>query len=79
MWSVDTRDWESRNADTINKVVLENIKDGDILLFHDIHETTIDAIERLLPELSENYEFVTVTELYQTEKLDNNIKYYKFK
>lgn len=67
-WSVDTEDWKSRNTDKIVKHVLENAKDGDIILFHDLYDTTAAAIERLVPELiAQGYQIVTVSEMFQAK------------
>lgn len=64
LWSVDTLDWKSRNADSVCDVVRKNVKDGSIVLFHDIYGSTIDAVERLIPELQEQgYQLVTVSQL----------------
>src|SRR5699024_4696107 len=64
MWSVDTRDWESRNAASINQVVQQYTRPGAILLMHDIHHSTADALPEMLQYLSDQgYEFVTVSEL----------------
>lgn len=64
LWSLDTRDWDVRNADTIYKHVMETVKNGDIVLFHDIYETSVAAAERLIPALKkQGYTFVTVDEL----------------
>ena len=81
LWSVDTRDWESRNKDAVIAEVKANIAEGSIILFHDIYLSTIAAIKELLPELTDEYEFVTVSELFsQNDKsLDENQKYYKVK
>lgn len=81
LWSVDTRDWESRNKDSIIAEVKKNISDGSIILFHDVYPTTIQAIKEMLPDLTDEYEFVTVSELFsQNDKtLDENQKYYKVK
>lgn len=81
LWSVDTRDWESRNKDAVIAEVKKNISEGSIILFHDVYPTTIQAIKELLPELTNEYEFVTVSELFvQNDKnLDENQKYYKVK
>ena len=63
-WSVDTRDWESRNKEAILKVSKANIKDGSIVLLHDIHEVSVDASIELMDWLiEEGYTFVTVPEL----------------
>ena len=43
-----------------------NVSDGDIILCHDLHETTVDAMERVIPKLiEEGYQLVTVSELMQ--------------
>ena len=70
-WSVDTLDWElSRpqgDADKINAIVenaLANIKDGDIILMHDIYNNTYEATVIILQRLYEmGFNVVTVSEL----------------
>lgn len=63
-WSIDTRDWECRNAEAITKHILDNVKDGDIILMHDIYESTLEASKTVIPELIERgYQLVTVSEL----------------
>jgi len=43
---------------------MKYVKDGDIVLCHDIHETTAEAMSRIIPELTEKgYQLVTVSEL----------------
>ncbi len=72
-WSVDSMDWDSRDPDQIVPLVLENVEDGDIILFHDVHETTTPAIERLLPALiDEGYTIVSVSELMEAKGYDIN-------
>lgn len=64
MWSVDTLDWKTRNAQSTIDHVMSNVKDGDIILMHDIHSATIDASEQLIPKLqAAGYQLVTVSEL----------------
>ncbi len=66
LWSIDTRDWETKDADRIVSVVLEQVKPGDIILMHDyvVNSKTPEALEILLPRLlALDYEFVTVSEL----------------
>ena len=66
MWDVDTRDWESRNTETIIEVTKKYVYDGSIVLFHDIHSATIPAVERLIEYFAgQGYQFVTVSELYE--------------
>lgn len=64
MWSIDTRDWQHRNAQKTIDTVLSQVKDGDIILMHDIYDTTADAAVALIPELTaRGYQLVTVSEL----------------
>lgn len=66
LWSLDTRDWETREAAYVSKQVLENVRDGDIILMHDIYMSTADAVEIVVPELkSRGYQLVTISELYR--------------
>src|SRR5699024_1621016 len=43
LWSLDTRDWESLNAEQMYENVVDNTKPGSIILMHDIHHATADA------------------------------------
>lgn len=63
-WSVDTLDWKHRNAATVKQTILDQAKDGGIILLHDIHPTSIDGFIAALGELkARGYELVTVSEL----------------
>ena len=63
-WSIDTQDWNSRNADAVYHSVMDNVKDGDIILMHEIYDSTADAVERMVPELIEQgYQLVTCHDL----------------
>lgn len=66
LWDVDTRDWESRNTKSVVKMAKDYTYDGAIVLFHDIHDSTIPAVEELIEYYhSKGYQFVTVSELYE--------------
>ena len=65
LWSVDSRDWKSKDADEIYREIFENIHGNAVILCHDVHATTADAMERVIPALAEKYELVTVSELMQ--------------
>lgn len=64
-WNVDTEDWKSRDAKKIlASVKKENLRDGDIILLHDLYPATADAIEKIIPYLQKKgYELMTVSEL----------------
>ena len=65
-WSVDPRDWESRDADKVVQAVMVAVKPGDIVLLHDIYPTSVEAALRLMDALAaDGYQFVTVEELLQ--------------
>jgi peptidoglycan/xylan/chitin deacetylase (PgdA/CDA1 family) len=64
LWSVDSLDWKLRSTDRIVKRVLKDVKEGDIILLHDIFPTSVDAALRLVDELQgRGYTFVTVDEI----------------
>lgn len=64
LWSVDTLDWKTRDAQSTVNTVLEKVKDGDIILMHDLYEATAEASEILIPELvNRGFQLVTVSEL----------------
>ncbi len=64
LWNIDTLDWKTKNADSTYNAVLDKVKDGDIVLMHDIHSPTADAVERIVPALTERgFRLVTVSEL----------------
>lgn len=64
MWSIDTLDWKTRNAQSTINSVLSKVQDGDIILMHDLYGATADAAAALIPELiSRGYQLVTISEL----------------
>lgn len=64
LWSIDTLDWKTKNADNTVNVVLSHVKDGDIVLMHSIYKQSASAAERIIPALRERgYQLVTVSEL----------------
>ncbi len=67
-WTVDTRDWESKNVDAIVRNIQSSVDDGDIMLLHNIYETSAKATEIIIPWLVEQgYQLVTVSQLVQAK------------
>lgn len=65
-WSLDTRDWALKNADTITTNVLNSVQDGDVILMHDMYDSSVDAALTIIDELQKRgFHFVTATELVQ--------------
>lgn len=63
-WSLDTEDWKSRDAEKVYDAVMSQIKDGDIVLMHEIYDSSAEAFEKIVPELlSQGYQLVTCDEL----------------
>ena len=66
LWSLDTLDWKSKNAKKVFKVVKKEVSDGDIILMHDIHPSTAEAVELIIPWLQKNgYDVLSVSELME--------------
>ena len=64
IWSVDTLDWSTKNAEATFKAVKKEAKDGAIILCHDIHKPTAESMKKVIPWLAEQgYQLVTVQEL----------------
>lgn len=65
-WSVDTRDWEHRNASKTVSHIKNYVRDGSIILMHDIYAPTASASETIIPWLiKQGYQLVTVSELME--------------
>lgn len=63
-WSVDPEDWATHNTAAIEKAVLEKVTDGDIILLHDMSDSSVKAALDIVDALlKQDYEFVTVSEL----------------
>ena len=63
-WSVDPRDWATNDTLAIEKAVLGKIKDGDIVLLHDMTTSSVKAALDIVDTLlEEDFEIVTVSEL----------------
>jgi len=61
LWSVDTRDWADRNSDIVCSRAVAGAHPGAIILMHDIHQTSVNAVPCILSSLKQQgYSFVTV-------------------
>lgn len=65
IWDVDTLDWKYHNSRKIASRVINKVKDGDIILMHDIYSATANSLNIIIPKLqSMGYNFVTIPELF---------------
>lgn len=63
-WSVDPRDWATSDTAAVERAVLKNVKDGDIVLLHDMTVSSVQAALDIVDVLKDqSYEIVTVSEL----------------
>ena len=63
-WSVDPKDWACDDASTITEGVMEKVKDGDVILLHDMSDSSVTAALRIVDRLqARGFRFVTVSEL----------------
>lgn len=70
LWNVDTLDWKIKSSKKIAERALTKIKNGSIILMHDTHERTYEALKIMIPKLLEDgYQFVTVSELNKIREL----------
>lgn len=77
LWSVDSQDWKSKNAGAINNMVTQHAATGSIVLMHDIHAATAEALPQLIEKLQmEGYQFITISELLLMEKTTHNGPYF---
>ena len=63
-WSVDPHDWQTHNKQAIEQAVLEKVRDGDIILLHDMSTASVEAALDIVDVLmQQDYTFVTASEL----------------
>ena len=63
-WSVDPKDWATTSVGSIESAVLKKIRDGDIILLHDMTVSSVQAALDIVDTLQQQgYRFVTVSEL----------------
>lgn len=81
MWNIDTLDWKTKNTQNTVNHVLSNVKDGDIVLMHELYSQTGNAAVQIIPALVERgYQLVTVSELAQYRGgLQGGQIYYSFR
>lgn len=66
LWNVDTLDWKSRNAQMVYEEAIKDIEDGDVVLFHDLYETSVDgAIMAMDYLIEQGFAFVSLDEMYR--------------
>lgn len=68
-WSVDSKDWSTKNTQMIINQVTQTTQSGSIILMHDIYPETINAVPTIIDNLiQQGYNFVTVDALLNQPK-----------
>ena len=81
-WSVDPLDWKYKNAETVYNNIVSKARDGDIILVHDIHPTSVDGALRAMDYLAtQGFAFVSLDEMaqYRGKQLLPNHLYNSFR
>lgn len=64
LWTLDTLDWRYPDVGYVYRIIMDNVEPGDNVLLHDVHSTTVDAMERVVSGLiARGFQLVTVSEL----------------
>ena len=80
-WDVDTLDWQTRDAENTLATIKEQVRDGSVILMHDLYQATAEATVNIVPTLYHmGYKMVTVSELAEAYgyTLENGVEYYSF-
>src|SRR5437660_9179824 len=68
LWDVDPLDWRQPGPNVVCNRIVKNTRAGSIVLAHDIHPGTIEAMPCVLNQLeAKGFKFVTVSELIAME------------
>lgn len=66
LWDVDTRDWQHPGVSTVVQRAVGNAQSGSIILLHDIHASTVAAVEEIVTGLqARGFKLVTVSQLIE--------------
>lgn len=69
-WSIDPKDWAIHNAAAIEKEVVSQAKDGDIILLHDMSDSSVDAALNIVDALQkQGFRLVTASQLAQARNV----------
>ena len=69
-WSVDPKDWATADARTVETAVVRRVRDGDVILMHDMSDSSVDAALAIVDALQEQgFRFVTASELAQAKNI----------
>lgn len=69
LWDIDTRDWQHPGVSVVVQRAVGGAKPGSIILLHDIHASTLAAVEGVVSGLqARGFKLVTVSQLISLGK-----------
>ena len=69
-WSIDPKDWAIHDTKSIENEVISHVRDGDVILLHDMSDSSVEAALAIVDALQEQgFQFVTASELAQARKV----------
>jgi len=69
LWDVDPLDWKRPGSSVVAQRIIAGARSGSIILSHDIHSPTVDAMPEVFDTLlAKGFKFVTVSELLAMDK-----------
>lgn len=71
LWNVDTEDWKTKNKDKVCEHIISHASDGNIILLHDLYQTSVDGALCAIDKLkNDGYEFVTIEEMAEIKGIE---------
>lgn len=64
LWQVDPEDWVYKDENIVYNNLEKSVYDGSIVVMHDLYPTTVDAVNKFLDTHKDEYQFVTVSEMF---------------
>lgn len=75
LWTVDSLDWKFKNKEQVVEYIKQNTTGNDIILMHDILQSSIDAAKEIITYYNEQgYEFVTIDEFLKIKEIVKSTK-----
>lgn len=75
LWTVDSLDWKFKNKEQVVEYIKQNTTGNDIILMHDILQSSIDAAKEIITYYNEQgYEFVTIDEFLKIKEIVKKTK-----
>ena len=80
LWDVDSQDWLSRDPQAIIEMVMKyDYESGDVVLFHDIYDETVEALETIIPEMvDKGIQLVSISDMLSSLDIELSAKSYYY-